>query len=130
MIGIMGWPGIDETAFFRFPYTQIGGNSNPFLRPNYPPGIALDHGIFDADHPDMNQVPSWRTAAVRARMDAALVHEYIEATTPPPSTLGVLAAVNWLHEEAIRTGPDTTSPITDTARDILREYRQAEGLAP
>src|SRR5262245_5661168 len=125
MIGIRGWPGIDEGAFVRFPGSQIGGNSNPHLRPGYPAGIALDHGIFDADHPDMAAVPSWMTACVRDRMDAAIVHEFVEATLRPPFRQRGEAAAHWLHGEAIRRAPEAELSITNAARRILEEYRQA-----
>lgn len=130
MIGIRNYRGLDEGPFVRFPSTQIGGNVNPNLMPGRQAGIALDHGIFDAAHPTMGNVPSWGRAALRDRMDAGIVHEYIEATLQPPSNLQGRAAVNWLHGEAIRRAPDTTMQITPGARRILTEYRQAVGLAP
>lgn len=129
-IGIRNYPGLDDGPFVRFPSTQIGGNVNPNLMPGHQTGIALDHGIFDAAHPDMTNVGFWSRAMLRDRMDAAIVHEYVEATLQPPSNLQGRAAVNWLHNEAIRCSPDTTMPITLGARRILTEYRQAEGLAP
>jgi hypothetical protein len=130
MIGIRNYPGLEEGPFVRFPSTQIGGNINPNMMPGRQAGIALDHGIFDAAHPDMANVASWGRATLRDRMDAAIVHEYIEATLQPPSTLQGWAAMKWLHETAIRHAPDTTMPITPGARRILTEYRQAAGLAP
>jgi hypothetical protein len=130
MIGIRNHPGLDEGPFVRFPTTQIGGNINPNLVPGHQAGIALDHGIFDAAHPTMNNVPSWARATLRDRMDAAIVHEYIEATLQPPSNLQGRAAARWLHEEAIKRAPYTTMPITAGARQILTKYCQAAGLAP
>jgi hypothetical protein len=130
MIGIRNQPGLDEGPFVRFPSTQIGGNVNPNLIPGRQAGIALDHGIFDAAHPDMATVPAWAAATVRDRMDAAIVHEYLEATLRPPANLQGRAAVRWLHEEAIRRGPLAAMPITPGARRILTEYRQAAGLVP
>jgi hypothetical protein len=130
MIGIRNYPGIDEGPFVRFPSTQVGGNVNPHVMPGRQAGIALDHGVLDAAHPRMGNVPSWGRATLRDRMDAAIVHEYIEATLRPSSNLRGHAAVDWLHNEAIRRAPDTTMPITPGARQILTEYRQAAGLAP
>jgi hypothetical protein len=130
MIGIRNYPGLDQGPFVRFPSTQIGGNINPQLNPGRQAGIALDHGIFDAAHPDMANVPSSGMAAVRDRMDAAIVHEFIEATLRLPSPMRARAAAKWLHEEAIRRAPNTTMPITPGARRIPNEYRQAAGLAP
>jgi len=130
MIGIRNYPGLDEGAFVRFASTRIGGNVNAHLTPGRAAGIAVDHGIFDAGHPEMADVASWTGAALRDRMDAAIVHEYVEATLQPPSYLHGGAAAAWLHEEAISRAPHTTLPITGTARQILREYRHAAGLAP
>jgi hypothetical protein len=103
---------------------------NAHLTPGRPAGIAVDHGIFDAGHPEMANVPSWASASVRDRMDAAIVHEYIEATLQPPSYLRGRSAAAWLHNEAISRGPNTALSITHSAREILRQYRQAAGLAP
>ena len=130
MIGIRSYPGVAEGPFMRFRSTQIGGNVNPNIMKGRSAGIALDHGIFDAAHPHMDHVPSWGSASLRDRMDAAIVHEYMEASLNPPSNVHGPAAVEWLHKEAIRRGPDTTMPITSGARRILSEYRQAAGLAP
>ncbi len=130
MIGIRNFPGVAAGPFTRFRSTQIGGNVNPNLMPGRQAGIALDHGIFDASHPQMSQVASWGRAALRDRMDAAIAHEYIEATLQPPSQLQGPAAAQWLHEEAIWRAPDTLMPITPGARRILTEHRQAAGLAP
>jgi hypothetical protein len=80
MIGIRNYPGVAEGPFTRFRSTQIGGNVNPNLMPGRQAGIALDHGIFDAAHPQMGNVPSWRRASLRDRMDAAIVHEYLECS--------------------------------------------------
>jgi hypothetical protein len=84
MIGIRNYLGLDEGPFVRFASTQIGGNVNPYLIPGRQAGIALDHGIFDAAHPNMANISSWASATLRDRMDAAIVHEYIEATLQPP----------------------------------------------
>jgi hypothetical protein len=89
MIGFRDATGFDNgRAFVRFPETQIGGNLNPALNPRLTRGMALDHGVVDLAHPGMGNVPAWRrrTTTLRDRVDAAIVHEYIEATlTPPPS---------------------------------------------
>jgi hypothetical protein len=78
----------------------------------------------------MSNVSSWDGGLLRDRMDAAIVHEYIEATLQPPAHLRPQAAVDWLHEEAIRRAPETAMPIIPGARRILTEDRQAEGFAP
>jgi len=130
MIGIRNCPGLDDGPFVRFPSTRIGGNINPNLRPDLQAGIALDHGIFDVAHPSMSNVRSWGMGRLRDRMDAGIVHEFVEATLQPPAHLTGLAAADWLHNEAARRAPDTITPITLGARKILIEYRQALGLAP
>jgi len=120
--------GVDEGAFTRFPDTQIGGNVNPNVIAGKPRGIALDHGILDTSHPSMEKVPSWAESKLSDRADAAIVHEHIESTLTPPKGLSGKQAVDWLHNEAIRRAPDTTLPISDRARVILKEYRKAMGL--
>jgi hypothetical protein len=130
MIGIQGYPGLDERAFTRFPMTQIGGNINPTVMSGMRCGIALDHGVLDASHPRMSQIPTWSAGSLRDRIDSAIVHEFIEATLVPPSGMIGLAAVDWLHREAVQRAPDYIMPITSRARRILQEYRQALRLGP
>lgn len=127
VIGIRQFPGVEEGAFTRFPDTQIGGNVNPNVVP-FPQGIALDHGVFDIDHPKMRSVPTWALSRLRDRIDAAIVHEYIESLLSPPTELAGVEAVEWLHWESVRRGPDTKLPVTEQARTILLEYRLAAGL--
>lgn len=126
-IGIRQFPGVDEGAFTRFPDTQIGGNVNPNVFP-IPRGIALDHGVFDVEHPKMASVPTWASSRLRDRIDAAIVHENIESLLNPPPELVGVEAVEWLHRESIRCGPDTEFAVTDQARTILREFRRAASL--
>ena len=131
MIGLRGIASIEPgQPFVRFPNTQIGGNLNAAVNPLWIPGIALDHGILDGAHPSMRGVPAWGdpTTRLRDRIDAAIAHEYTEATLVPPMELTEVARVAWLHREAIRRAPDTSLPITERARAILRQYRAALGL--
>ena len=72
----------------------------------------------------------WSNGTLRDRVDAVIVHEYVEANLQPPPNLRGQAAVDWLHNEAIKRAPDTTMPITAGAKRILTEYRQAAGLGP
>src|SRR5271155_1422617 len=82
MIGFK-YPGIDEGPFVRYPTCQIGGNINPHMSPGCKPGINLDLGVLDANHPAMSKVPSWEKATLRERIDAAIAHEYTEALAKP-----------------------------------------------
>lgn len=127
-IGIRNYPGGGEGAFTRFPETQIGGNINTSVFPNQPRGLGLDHGILDGEHPMMYGVPSWKNAKLSDRVDAAIAHEYLEASLTPPPELSGIEAVKWLHEEGLRRAPYTTLPISSRAREILIEYRRAMGL--
>ena len=105
----------------RYPTSQIGGNINPHTLPGRKPGINLDLGVLDAKHPAMSKVPSWATASLRDRIDAAIAHEYTEALANPMPGLN-------FHEQALKFAPDTPLNISSHARQILREYRTALGL--
>lgn len=120
MIGFQ-YPGIDGGAFVRYPTSQIGGNMNPHLFPGRKPGINIDYGVLDADHPAMASVPSWRSASWRERIDAVIAHEYTEALASPMTGLDV-------HLQAVKFAPDTPLHITPGARQILREYRTVLAL--
>jgi hypothetical protein len=131
-IGFRGLAGFDDgRAFVRFPETQIGGNLNPALNPVLRRGIALDHGVLDVAHPAMKSVAAWNqaTTTLRDRVDAAVAHEYIEATLIPPLTLIGRARVEWLHDEAVLRAKDTPLPITERARQILRLYSSTVEVA-
>lgn len=128
VIGIRDFPGVDETAFTRFPDTQIGGNINSTVFPGREQGIALDHGIFDTSHPIVNVAPTWRMSRLSDRADAAIAHEYIESTLTPPDDLSGPEAVDWIHHEAIHRGPFISLPISRRARTILSEYQAAAEL--
>src|SRR5260370_16095781 len=78
MIGFK-YPGIDEGPFVRYPTSQIGGNINPHVFPGRKPGINLDLGVLDANHPAMSTVLSWAKAGLRDRIDATIAPEHTEA---------------------------------------------------
>jgi hypothetical protein len=113
--------GIDEGPFVRYPTSQIGGNINPHRFPGRRPGINIDLGVLDANHPAMTNAPSWATARLRDRVDAAIAHEYTEASAKPLPGLD-------FHEQALKFAPDTALKISPAAREILREYRTAMSL--
>jgi hypothetical protein len=115
MIGIAWW-GIDQGAFVRYHPPQLGGNIR--VGSNGKPGINLDAAVFDADAPKVGILTSWRTASLRERIDAVIAHEYTEALAPQ--------GVDF-HIHAVKNAENTPLAISDRARQILREYRQAEG---
>jgi hypothetical protein len=115
MIGI-DWYGIDQGAFVRYQPPQIGGNLRVDVRGRR--GINVDAAVFDADAPKVGQLPSWRSASLKERIDAVIAHEHAEVTAPD--------GVDF-HIHAVQTAENTPLRITDQARQILREYRQAEG---
>jgi hypothetical protein len=115
MIGVEWW-GVDKGPFVRYHPPQFGGNIRVGL--NGKPGINVDPAVFDANAPKMGTLPSWRSARLRDRIDAVIAHEYTEALAPQ--------GVDW-HIHAVKNAENTPLTISDRARQILREYRQAEG---
>ena len=88
------------------------------LGTNGQPGINVDPAVFDANAPKMGNLPSWRLASLRDRIDAVIAHEYTEALAPQ--------GVDF-HLHAVKNAENTPLKISDWARLILEEYRQAEG---
>jgi hypothetical protein len=115
MIGVEWW-GVDKGPFVRYQPPQLGGNIRAGL--NGKPGINIDPAVFDANAPKMGNLPSWKPANLRDRIDAVITHEYTEALAPQ--------GVDF-HIHAVKTAENTLLKISDRARQILREYRQAEG---
>lgn len=115
MIGIKWW-GVEEGAFVRYYPPQLGGNIRAGT--NGVPGINVDPAVFDPNAPKMGNLPVWRSASLRDRIDAVIAHEYTEALAPDGADF---------HTHAVKDAENTTLGITDRARQILRAYRQAEG---
>jgi hypothetical protein len=115
MIGVEWW-GVDPGPFVRYHPPQLGGNVRVGL--NGKPGINVDPAIFDANAPKIGNLPSWKSARLRDRIDAVVAHEYTEVLAPQ--------GVDW-HIHALRNAENTPLRVSDKARQILREYRQAEG---
>lgn len=115
MIGIEWW-GVDPGPFVRYQPPQLGGNIRIGL--NGKPGMNVDPAVFDADAPKLGKLVSWRAASLRDRIDAVIAHEYTEALAPN----GVDC-----HIHALRNAENTRLLLSARARQILREYRQAEG---
>ncbi len=115
MIGVEWW-GVGKGPFVRYHPPQLGGNIR--VGSNGNPGINVDPAVFDANAPKVGKLPSWRSASLRDRIDAAIAHEYAEALAPQ--------GVDF-HIHAIKNAENTSLKISDRARQILKEYRQAEG---
>jgi hypothetical protein len=115
MIGIKWW-GIEKGAFVRYHPPQLGGNIR--VGSNGKPGIHVDAAVFDRNAPKVGVLSSWRSASLRDRIDAVIAHEYTEALAPH--------GVDF-HIHAVKNAENTPLTISDRARQILREYRRAEG---
>lgn len=113
---VIKYYGVDEGAFVRHNPPQLGGNIR--VGTDGKPGINVDPAVFDANAPKMGQLPSWRSAGLRDRIDVVIAHEYTEVTAPQ--------GVDF-HIHALKNAENTPLKITDRARQILREYRLAEG---
>lgn len=115
MIGVEWW-GVDKGPFVRYQPPQLGGNIR--VGTNGKAGINVDPAVFDANAPKVGSLSSWRTASLRDRIDAVIAHEYTEALAPQ--------GVDF-HIHALKNAETTPLKISHHARQILKEYRQAEG---
>lgn len=115
MIGVRYW-GVDPGAFVRYHPPQIGGNVRVGL--DGKPGINIDPAVFDPDAPKVGNLSAWRAGSLKDRIDAVVAHEDTESLAPPGRDF---------HAHAIETAEFTRLGITDAAREILRQYREAEG---
>jgi hypothetical protein len=115
MIGVEWW-GVDKGPFVHYQPPQLGGNIRVGL--NGKPGINVDAAVFDANAPKIGNLASWKSASLRDRIDAVIAHEYTEALAPQ--------GVDF-HIHALKKAENTPLKISGQARQILREYRQAEG---
>ncbi|MCG8586970.1 MAG: hypothetical protein MI757_19875, partial [Pirellulales bacterium] len=98
MIGIKGIRHVDESPFNISQLPQGGANVNP-LDPRFAkglkPGINVDMGALDVNLPGMRNVPSWKSAPLKDRIDAVIAHEYTEALAKPRRRMT-------LHEQAVK----------------------------
>jgi hypothetical protein len=115
MIGVEWW-GVDKGPFVRYQPPQLGGNIR--VGTNGKPGINVDPAAFDANAPRVGNLPSRRSSSLRDRIDAVIAHGYTEALAPQ--------GVDF-HIHAVKNAENTPLKISDQARQILKEYRQAEG---
>jgi hypothetical protein len=116
MIGVEWW-GIEQGPFVRYQPPQLGGNIRVGL--NGKPGINVDPAVFDENAPKMGDLSSWKSARLRDRIDAVIAHEFTEALAPQGLDF---------HIHALQNAETTPLRISDRARQILKEYRQAEGF--
>lgn len=115
MIGIRYW-GVDPGVFVRYHPPQLGGNVRVCF--DGKPGINVDAAVLDIAAPKVGDLAPWREASLKDRVDAVIAHEYTEVLAP--------SGVDF-HVHAVTTAELTPLGITDRARQILREYREAEG---
>jgi hypothetical protein len=115
MIGVE-WYGVDQGPFVRYDPPQLGGNIR--MGTSGKPGINVDAAVLDTNAPKMGNLPAWRTARWQDRIDAVIAHEYTEALAPN--------GVDF-HIHAIMNAENAPLKISDRARQILQEYRVAEG---
>ena len=116
MIGIRYW-GVDFGAFVVYDPPQLGGNIRVGL--DGKPGINVDPAVLDSDAPKVRELLAWRSGTLKDRVDAIIAHEYTEVNAPAGSDF---------HQHAVATAEMTELAITERAREILREFRRAEGI--
>ena len=96
--------GYPHRAFW--PEETTGGGNAPGRR------LTVDSGVFNAElmanRPEAGEV--WAKSRLRDRIDAIIAHEDAESLTGD-------------HDLAEAMAPDTTLPITEGARQILRAIR-------
>lgn len=98
--------GLEGRAFN--PYERDGGGVAPG-------GINIDSGALNPDQITAEYGKKagklWAISRLRDRLDALIAHEDTEWRTGD-------------HDEAVKTAPETELPITESAREILREMRK------
>jgi hypothetical protein len=100
-----------QAAFF--PKERTGGENSPGGRINLNSGILNPDLLVGVFAPEVSRV--WERSRLRDRIDAVIVHEDIEGLEVA-SGQGFQAA----HAAAIARAPETSRPITEGARRILR----------
>jgi|GEM_PF-5208844 len=92
---------------------RIGGNMRPGTSTN--PGIFVDQGVLDPCHRIGEDIPSWQSAKLVDRIDAAIAHEFEEFISNGFDP----------HNDAIDNAPETILDISEIARQLLEEYRNS-----
>ncbi len=116
MIGVE-WYGVDKGPFVRYDPPQLGGNIR--VGTNGKPGINVDPAVFDVNAPKMGNLSAWQSSSLRDRIDAVSAHEYTEALAPRGADF---------HIHALANAEQTPLKISARSRQILKEYRLAEGF--
>lgn len=76
-------------------------------------GVNVDYGIFD---PELLPLASWKTASLRDRIDAVIIHEMLEYNSRAATTAA-------RHRVAILRSASTKKDVSKRARKILRDFR-------
>jgi hypothetical protein len=96
-----------------FPKERTGGENSPGARINLNSGVLNPKLLASRFGPEGAEL--WERGRLRDRIDAVIVHEDIEGLKVVENQ-GFEAA----HTAALIQGPETTRPITESARNILR----------
>jgi len=113
---------IDETetgGAFSMEHFMGGRNSRPAWSETVTKGgINVDPGVFNPDFL-AGKAPSWAKSSLRDRIDAVIIHEFMEYTSRAATT-------GLRHRRAVLRSPLTEADISPGARRILEEYRAWE----
>jgi len=104
---------VETGVAFSLEHDMGGRNSRPAWSGADKGGINVDYAIFN---PDFLPFESWRSASLRDRIDAIIIHELTEYNGRAKTTA-------LRHRKAILRSPETTADITPNARSILKDYR-------
>jgi hypothetical protein len=99
--------GLEGRAFN--PYERDGGGISTGGRINIDSGLLNPDQITEQYGKKAGKL--WAKSRLRDRQDALIAHEEEEWRTGS-------------HDEAVKVAPETELPITDKAREILRETRK------
>jgi hypothetical protein len=109
-----------------FPKERTGGEKSPGARINLNSGVLNPKLLAQVFAAEVSEL--WERSRLRYRIDAVIVHEDIEGLT-----LSENQGVDAAHKAALISGPETTRPITEGARNILRALARnaepSEGLS-
>jgi hypothetical protein len=116
MLGIRFW-GVDPGPLVRYHPPQLGGNIRVGRDGRL--GIHVVVAVFDVNAPKAGDLTAWRSGSWKDRIDAVVAHEFAEVSAPDGGDF---------HSFALATADRTRLAVTARARQILQEYREADGL--